>query len=183
MESALFELGVVRTLSDRVMDVKHPDPASVSIEDIAHSLSMQCRYMGHVNRFYSVAEHSFLVSMLVGDEPETQLWALLHDAPEAYLGDMAAPVRELAELTTYRLLHSRVMVSVCAAFGLTAHIPHLVNQMDEVIRNNEMKLLCGNEEVGELAPVSIACWEPQVAEKMFLERFHSLYPLPTQRST
>lgn len=61
-------------------------------EEIAHSLSMQCRYTGHARRFYSVAEHSLLVSAIMlefglGDPRE----GLLHDAVEAYLSDIAAP--------------------------------------------------------------------------------------------
>ena len=74
----------------------HPD--DVNIVDIAHSLAMQCRFTGHTKVFYSVAQHSVLVSKLLerrGCDHATVLWGLMHDAAEAYLvGDVATPVKK-----------------------------------------------------------------------------------------
>src|SRR5689334_14267678 len=85
----------IRTYTGRKFYLFDSGPEDVEIEDIAHALSMQCRYNGHVQRFYSVAEHSCYVSAIVAAEMgnakydiNVALWALLHDASEAYLGDV-----------------------------------------------------------------------------------------------
>ena len=65
----------------------------IDIEDIAHGLAYQCRFNGQTTRFYSVAQHSLMVATLV--PPRLRLPALLHDAAEAYLGDMVKPLKRL----------------------------------------------------------------------------------------
>ena len=80
-------------------DLARPDPALIDFGDIATALSRQCRFNGHGRLFYSVAEHSVLVSQLVihvaseADQPRLGLLGLLHDAHEAYLGDITRPVQ------------------------------------------------------------------------------------------
>lgn len=176
MQSSVAELGVITTVSGRSVDVVHPEPEMFYIEDIARALAMQVRYIGQVRRFYSVAEHSFFVSMLVGEDPETQLWALLHDASEAYTGDMASPIKHLPEMSAYRLIERRVTATICKCFNLPFREPEIVKYADLGIRINEQmhlkgrKLLRGESEL----PVKLAFWSPEQAEKMFLERFHSL---------
>jgi hypothetical protein len=81
----------VVTASGRLVDLTHPDPASIFIEDIAHALSHLCRFSGMTNPLYTVAQHSVLVSLhpaVKGYELE----ALLHDATEAYTGDLTVPM-------------------------------------------------------------------------------------------
>ena len=83
-----------------------PNPADIDIKDIAHALSNCCRFAGHIKSFYSVAQHSVIVSELC--EPENALAGLLHDASEAYLSDIARPVKYTEQMEGYRLrLHSR----------------------------------------------------------------------------
>ena len=78
------------------MDVAHPDPAAVNILDIAQALSMTCRYGGHCRDFYSVAEHSLLVHLIgVTGNPKNNLALLLHDAAEAYVGDLVTPLKRV----------------------------------------------------------------------------------------
>lgn len=86
----------IETVSGRFVDTLHPDPATIDAADIAHHLAMLCRYGGAVSRFYSVAEHAVLVHDLLrhqGAERELLRAALLHDAAEAYLGDMVSPLK------------------------------------------------------------------------------------------
>ena len=86
----------IRTYTGAYVDILEPSPRDIDIRDIAHALSMVCRYGGHVNRHYSVAEHSYLVAQHVwrkyGDQ-KLALAALLHDSAEAYLGDMVNPMK------------------------------------------------------------------------------------------
>lgn len=82
--------------SGEYVDLLNPDPAKIHAPDIAHHLGMLCRYGGGVSRFYSVAEHSVLVADLLewqGQPSEVVLAGLLHDAAEAYVGDMIAPLK------------------------------------------------------------------------------------------
>ena len=91
-----------------------PRPGDVRIADIAHSLSMQCRYGGHSPQFYSVAEHSVLLSRRVS--PENQLWALMHDSPETYLKDTIRPIkRSFPELAT---MEDTIMGVIAKKYGL-----------------------------------------------------------------
>src|SRR5438093_1391342 len=92
----------------------HPRAEDVDPIDIAHSLSLLCRYNGHLDRFYSVGEHCVLMSQAVG--PENALWALLHDATEAYVGDMVRPLK--LQQPSFVEAEDRVMAAICERFGL-----------------------------------------------------------------
>lgn len=81
----------IQTYTGKKFFPLHPHQNEYVIEDIAHALSMKCRFAGHCNAFYSVAEHSVKVSRIVA--PESQLWGLLHDAAEAYLPDVCQPIK------------------------------------------------------------------------------------------
>lgn len=85
-----------------------PDADLIRIEDIAHSLSMQCRYTGHTARFYSVAEHSLILANEFHTGWHYRLVALLHDAAEAYLSDIPRPLKRLPEFAFYREAEDRL---------------------------------------------------------------------------
>jgi hypothetical protein len=98
-----------------------PDPGEIEIEDIALALSHQCRFGGHCRVFYSVAQHSCLVSDLVIERGGNlaALWALLHDASEAYLVDLPHPLKHRSELgKLYAAAEDRLQAAVCERFGL-----------------------------------------------------------------
>jgi hypothetical protein len=104
----------ILTASGRCFDLDHPRAEDVELEDIAHALGNLCRFAGHVRAFYSVAEHSVLVSTLVPER--LQLAGLLHDAAEAYVGDVVGPlVRRLPE---FRAVERRVLSAIARRFGV-----------------------------------------------------------------
>ena len=98
-----------------------PLPGDVDIKDIAHALSMQCRFGGHSKIFYSVAEHSILVAeelAIAGYDKTIQLYGLLHDASEAYVCDVPRPLKE--QIPNYREIEARVQNTIYEALGIPA---------------------------------------------------------------
>lgn len=107
------------------------DTHEVNIGDIAHPLSMQCRFTGHIREFYSVAQHSVWVSNHVrenGGTLEEAAIGLLHDASEAYLSDLAAPFK--GEVKGYRPLEHVLHCRIMHRFGLPTAIPPIVKKWD-----------------------------------------------------
>jgi uncharacterized protein len=152
-------------------------PEEVDIQDIAHALSMLCRFNGHCNRFYSVAEHSVHVSKVI--EPEHARWGLLHDAAEAYLSDIPQPVKQ--ELTLFHEFEERLLKVVAERFGLPIDIPVEVKQVDMIMLATEKAALMGEEPAtweGIQEPLDtsmILAWSPDVAKTEFLKHFHELF--------
>ena len=169
---------MIRTYPTRMMiDLEHPDPMMILIEDIAHSLSMTCRYAGHCRDFYSVAEHSLLVESLGQGRvvQKRQLMAyLLHDASEAYLGDVTSPLKSL--LPNYRDLEQRWDAAIRDRFGLPADADTWrgVGLVDQRALELEQHVLCWDPSLPEAVGTDIGCWSPAEAERRFLHRFHVL---------
>ena len=111
---------IIHTVSGIAVNVTRPTAQSIRIQDIAHALSMSCRWGGHVTRFYSVAEHAVTVSHLVhkatGDAYQA-LAALHHDAHEAYLGDLITPVKNVTGVA-WRELEYWMDHAICQALGI-----------------------------------------------------------------
>lgn len=119
-----------------------PHPDQVAIEDIAHALSLQCRFGGHTQVFYSVAQHSVLVSRSV--PPADALWGLLHDAAEAYLVDLPRPLKHHSVLGyEYRKIEARVMRAISERFGLPADEPSSVKIAERRLLATERRDLLG----------------------------------------
>lgn len=109
------------TFTGKRIDPFNMTPADVCIEDIAHHLSLVCRYNGAVPYHYSVGQHSLLVAdllMLHGAQPRLELAGLLHDASEAYINDVTTPVKYNAMSEDYRALEWRLQRLVEAVFDL-----------------------------------------------------------------
>jgi hypothetical protein len=170
----------IATVSGKCYYPTSPDPGELDIGDIAHALSNLCRYTGHTRRFYSVAEHSVLVSHIV--PPELAYVGLMHDATEAYLGDIARPVKYL--LPQYAELEEKNWRVIAQRFGLPLEIPEAVHKADSGICNAEMAELIPSFKaptyVAEFGKPNIkpAGWLPSRAKYEFLRRFHELAPSP-----
>lgn len=116
-----------------------PRPDDVCIEDIAHALSNICRYAGHCKSFYSVAEHSVYVSLIV--PPEHALTALLHDATEAYIVDVPRPLKRF--LTNYKDIEQANWVAIADHFSLPHDIPQCVKDADNAVLYAEKEYVMG----------------------------------------
>lgn len=154
----------------------------INIEDIAHSLAMQCRYGGHSNRFYSVAEHSVLISRALESNSYSEGIAfagLLHDAAEAYIGDIITPLKTQISYAIKFHEHSALR-EIFMKFGAPWPIHPIVHSYDKRIASTEMKTLFRFliEQDPDTRPldVDISGWNPEDAEAEFLKRFHELWP-------
>lgn len=153
-----------------------PNPAEVDILDIARSLSMQCRWLGHVKFFMSIAEHSLLVAALV--TPPFKLAALLHDSPEYVMGDIPGPLK--AHLPDYDKLYKGVEEAIQIRFNVFTPFNHqIIKDADLQARATEKaQLLEPDPWTWEDLPPPLTYplhgWPPAVAERKFLAAFLSL---------
>jgi uncharacterized protein len=153
-------------------------PEDVDIKDVAHSLANLCRFNGHCSRFYSVAQHSVVVSEIVS--PEHSKHGLLHDAAEAYVGDLPTPVKKI--VTGFISLEDRLLSTIFFAFGVDDRIPDDVREADLITLATEKRDLLKPEPspwtgVDGVIPLrnTIVPWSPLEAELRFLERYHDLF--------
>lgn len=158
-----------------------PRPEEIESLDIAHALSQLCRYGGHTNRFYSVAEHCWLMSHAVS--PENALWALLHDATEAYLCDLPRPLKRM--MPDYSIYERRLMISICMKYNLLSLTePEEVKEADNRILIDERARLMADHPVPwiNLEPLGVQVWgwAPKIAEQKYLERLFELTKDPTR---
>lgn len=156
-----------------------PRADEVDIVDIAHALAHICRYGGHCTRFYSVAEHSVYVSQAL--PPELRMHGLLHDASEAYLGDVIRPLKRF--IPGYHEFEAKVMRVVCEHFGLQYPMPPEIKAIDNniILDEHDQVMAPGHEwnnpawEVGrERLGVTIQGFRPKRAAEVFLEQFVEL---------
>lgn len=184
------------------IDLADPDPKKIWIADIAHGLSRTVRYGGQCPDLYTVAEHSVLVSAIAeehGEDRHVLMECLLHDAPEAYLGDVITPIKKLIG-QPYADLNARFEDSISTALG----IPWLFDNFDGKVHvYDQIALACEmskfwphfdletlglDEAILEAAKSTnldyccddsplrhpFGCIDPDEAETLFLRRYESL---------
>lgn len=159
------------------LDLCAPAASEFTIEDIAHGLANLCRYAGQCRGFYSVAEHSLLVTEVA---TEHQFEALLHDAAEAFLGDITRPLKQM--LPDYRRIEQAVQAAIFERFGLPAKLPAAIKEADLKVLAAEQRQIMpdGTDEWAaregiEPAAVTVRNLSPQEAKEEFLNRFEQLY--------
>lgn len=170
----------IQTASGIYFDLLEPDTSMVDIRDIAHALARICRFTGHVRRHYSVAEHSLHASHWV--PAPWAFAALMHDAHEAYVGDVAAPLKRL--IPDYRRIEQRVEAVVRERFGLPPVFPHCVKQADLQMLATERAQLMPHDTLywgllEGVQPLTIDLEHGHSIDEIehaFLERFHQLWP-------
>lgn len=165
----------MQTFTGRKFWPLDPKPDEIHIEDIAHALANQCRYGGHCERFYSVAEHSVLMARTFARR-DVALWALLHDAAEAYVADVPRPLKK--HLAGYKDAEAKVMAAVCEKFGLAPEMPLEVKAADEDILGDEicqnMRPMDWHADYTNPLGVTLQFWEPERAEDEFLLAYWDL---------
>ena len=152
-----------------------PRPEDIDPRDIAHALSLLCRYGGHVTRFYSVAEHCVLMAGAV--PREDALAALLHDATEAYVVDVPRPLKRY--LPEYRRIEDTVWQAIAERFGVNPILPASVHDADSRILLAERAALMTPTDYDWSVPgnplsVVIGAWSPYHAEKAYLNALVAL---------
>jgi len=124
-------MSIIQTHTGKFLDLFHPTPDMIDMEDIAHALAHLCRFTGHTNRFYSVAEHC--VRMVQWGLPGPAALRLMHDATEAYIGDVSTPLKGL--LPNYGVIELDIRNAIAERFGLERfHRPGCKEEVKEADR-------------------------------------------------
>lgn len=169
--------GWIATYSGRKITPLDPSVDDIAIEDIGHALALQCRFTGHVRKFYSVAQHSVLASFLVPDE--FRLDTLLHDASEAYLADIARPIKNQPGFgDVYHAAEALLEEVIAEHFGTRYPMPPEVKVADNLMLWAEMRDLMPNDPPDnvEMYDQEVVPWSPEEAEFRFMHRFSELSP-------
>ncbi len=164
----------ITTFMENHVDFLNPDPKTIQIEDIAHALALIPRFGGHTGRLYSVAQHSIHVAELC--PPELKLISLMHDANEAYLGDIITPIKNV--MPGFRALEDRFHAVICERFEISRIIPEEVRRADALMLAMEARDLMhvNPKDWGmdmDLPPQRIIPWEAERAKAYFLDQFRT----------
>ena len=170
-----------QTYSGRRFNPVKPIPEAIVIQDVAHALSMQCRFGGHVKNFYSVAQHCVLVSHIC--DAQDALWGLLHDATEAYLVDVPRPLKRSGQLEGYMKIESVMQTAICQRFGLEDKEPASVKNADTLLLATEARDLLPSlrsdwTQPMDPLPFTIKPLGPREAKHLYLKRFFQLVGSP-----
>jgi hypothetical protein len=175
----------MQTYTGIAFDFDDIKPEMVNAVDIAHSLAMQCRFNGHVSAFYSVAEHCCHVHdfLLAIDEHRwLALAGLLHDAAEAYMGDVVLPAKRRGLLSEeWARVELEIERAICSRFGVAAELLHhqTVKLVDRRILIDESLALTSqppprpwSEEKRGLQPLGITIqgWATHEARVQYMQR-------------
>jgi len=190
----------IQTYTGRKFWPLDPRPEEIFIEDVAHALALQCRFIGHCRVPYSVAEHSWRMSCRLPlwefhappgpydgiahlDQVPAALWALLHDAPEAYLGDFARPLKYSRFFGWfYRRAERRLMRAICERYSLPRQEPESVKWADRVMLLWEQRDLMGiapdswgiQDSRFQIPERRLEPFSASLIERLFLSRFKRL---------
>lgn len=157
------------TYTGRTIDVVNLEQNEYVIEDIAHALSHICRYNGHCKTFYSVAQHCVLCSEYASKEHK--LAALLHDAAEAYLGDIIRPLKKL--LPDHRAIEVNFEKHLFARLGVQYPFDQEVIRIDDEMLRAELRDLMSQHEVQSNVP-PVFPWSSGFAKHLFVKTYKQL---------
>jgi uncharacterized protein len=173
----------IETFTGKKFGFLDPQQDEVEVYDIANALSKSCRYVGHVSDFYSVAEHcchlyDYFTSEVSDPTNKESRSVLMHDASEAYLADIARPVKNI--LPDYQALEAKIEGMLAQKFDLIYPFPKWLKALDTRILLDERKMLqpfasyewavdkIGAKPLG----VKLQCWSPAQAAREYLHRYN-----------
>lgn len=175
----------IGTVGGNIMRLNLPSPDEIVIDDIAHALSHICRFGGHTEKFFSVAQHSILVAdhvMRRGASPSIALQALLHDASEAYTGDVSRPLK-LVLGEPFEMVEKRLMQAILHRFEAPPlPLYPVVKEVDDLMLAVEKRLFqpagpnweAWNLPYEEAKDIYIEPLHPQFARHEFLKMFFAI---------
>jgi len=174
----------IQTYTGKRFDPLDPDPDSVDPVDIAHALSLVCRFNGHCRTFYSVGQHALIVSDLVPQVGGLPLWGLLHDAAEAYIADLGSPVKRV--MPEYKRIENNLLRCIVQKYGLAWPMPDEVHHADLIALATEQRdlMMPPPEPWGldvEPARVTVVGLPSDLIERVFYRRFYELSMLGQER--
>lgn len=169
----------IRTFTGGVFHPLEPKEDEVNIFDIAHALSQMCRFNGHTREFYSVAQHSVLVAeqyIKEGYTPKEAIGALLHDADEAYMMDLATPIKYGAKFgKEFKEISARINRKIMRWAGARDRYDEYATKIiDKRMLATEQSQLMVNAEYDvsyQLFDIKIEPWSMTKAEDEFLKAF------------
>lgn len=158
----------IRTFTGKLVDPLDLKPEDIDIRDIAHALSQQCRFTGHTRKFYSVAEHCILVSELC--PTELKLAGLLHDADEAYLIDLARPVKHSKGFEFFREFGKKIQKTIFETLHIPPAFGDAIKEWDmEAFELERASFMHGGSKNPDWEPLA-----PIEAERNYLARYEQL---------
>jgi uncharacterized protein len=173
----------LQTVSGRWVNPFDPDPDQIDVGDIARALGNLCRFGGHSRVFYSVAQHSVIVSELVeqrGGDAEDAFAALMHDATEAYLGDMPHPLKHRSALgESFRAAEDHLADTIRDRFAIRRDVPE-VKRVDRALLATERRAFSADTwhwpELDGVEPLDLELtpWAADDATRAFERRFTEL---------
>jgi len=176
----------LQTVSGRWVNPFDPDPDQFDIADIARALGNLCRFGGHSRAFYSVAQHSVIVADLVeqrGGDAEDVFAALMHDAAEAYLGDMPHPLKHRSPLgAAFKAAEEHLEQALRERFGIKADVPE-IKRADRALLATERRAFSAEDwhwpELEGIEPLGLelTAWPPDEAARVFAQRYAELEAL------
>ena len=156
----------IRTNSGIYMNVFEPKASMININDIAHALSFMPRFGGHLNRFYSVAQHSLLCVNLATTLEEKKTM-LMHDASEAYMLDIPTPIKN--KLPEYKKYEATLMKLISFKFGFDFPMNETLMVVDAEALTIEWENMVVTDNK------DFICLTPEEAKKQFLDKFKELF--------
>ena len=172
-------------IGTQTFDYTSPHEHTPNIQDAVRAISNICRFGGHTQSFYSVAQHSVLVSVLCPNRP----WdALAHDLAEAYYGDFPSPlknlIRDTCPLLAARLRTIDTLVEEAFLFNPDQELVKKADTLALAMERRDLLPSCpASDEDWAFLPKDLPAYiikpaSPEKAEKMWWDRYHALAKKP-----